>query len=118
MTFRTAAVNGASRRFALMSTYEVLAQLTEDMLHPQLVPPTQTEIRPAIRRNRGQMRSDTASVMHFHLGVVIVSQLPRALFDLPSVSGGKRTHRGHRVSLAMTLGGHSLEGCSPSANES
>jgi hypothetical protein len=51
MTFRTPAAEttGALRRirFALMSTYAILAQLMEDMLHPQ-----STEIRQVIRAER------------------------------------------------------------------
>jgi hypothetical protein len=51
MTFRTPAAEtkGAlsRKRFALMSTYAILAQLMEDMLHPQ-----PTEIRQVIRPER------------------------------------------------------------------
>ena len=51
MTFRTPAAKtkGAlgRKRFALMSTYAILAQLMEDMLHPQ-----PTEIRQVIRAER------------------------------------------------------------------
>src|SRR5437879_13830061 len=77
MTLRTPAAEteGASSRipFALISTSAILAQLMEDMLHPQ-----PTEIRQVIRaeRNRAAPWPDEnrrGINLAIHLSVVIVS---------------------------------------------
>jgi hypothetical protein len=64
-TFRTPAAQseGALRRirFALMSTYAILAQLMEDMLHLQ-----PTEIRQVIKAERkGEMKTGGGSITLF-----------------------------------------------------
>src|SRR5438477_2933857 len=77
MTFRIPAAETEGElkkiRFALMSTSAILAQLMEDMLHPQ-----PTEIRRVIRaeRNRAAPWPDEnrrGINPAIHLGVVIVS---------------------------------------------
>src|SRR5205823_13199002 len=89
MTFRTPAAEteGTLRiRFALMSTYAILAQLMEDMLHPQ---PTETRQAPRAERNKAAPWPDEnrRGINHqFHFGVVIVPQLPIGLGAMSDLS--------------------------------
>src|SRR6266481_1602951 len=68
-----------------MSTYEVLAQLMEDMSYPQ-----PTEIRQAIR---AEPWPGTTSIMRFHFSVVIVPQLAAVARPLVGTRCGGSTRQ-------------------------